>query len=63
MGVNNGNSGDVQDKYDANFDFDELRLMDAVSKISTRMEVISKKSIETKKVVIDKKSITEKMSI
>ena len=63
MGVNHGYAGDFKDEIAVNWDFLELGLMDAVSQISTRMEVIYKKSIETKKVVIHKKSITEKMSI
>jgi len=39
------------------------RLMDAVTPICTKMEVISMKSMSKMKEAISKKSITEKMSI
>ena len=46
-----------------NSDILEPKLMEAMTLISTRMEVILKKSIPTMKLVLDLKSITEKMSI
>ena len=63
MAVNHGNDGDVQDAYAANSDCLELRLMEAVSQMGTRMELISKKSIETITVDVDTMGITKKMSL